>query len=145
MIILLADDAPESRRLLEMLLGRWGHDVRSVPDGVAALEALTDGDADIAFLDWMMPGLDGPSVCQRVRSESGGSGPYIILLTGRAEPEDIARGIEAGADDYMVKPLDAQQLRLRMAVAERAVRQRAELVARIRALEGSLPDRAGPA
>ncbi len=145
MIILVADDAPESRRLLEMLLGRWGHTVRSVPDGVTALEALTGGEADMAFLDWMMPGLDGPSVCQRVRSESGASGPYIILLTGRAEPEDIARGIEAGADDYIVKPLDAQQLRMRMTVAERAVRQRAALVERTRALEGPHPDPAGPA
>jgi DNA-binding response OmpR family regulator len=144
-IILVADDAPESRRLLEMLLGRWGHEVRSVPDGVAALEALTDGGADMAFLDWMMPGLDGPSVCRRVRSESGETGPYIILLTGRAEPEDIVRGIEAGADDYMVKPLDAQLLRMRLTVAERAVRQRAALVERIRALEGSPPRGPGPA
>lgn len=138
MTILVADDAPESRRLLEMLLGRWGHQVRSVEDGVAALEALVSDTTPIAFLDWMMPGLDGPSVCRRVRSEMPVGGPYIVLLTGRAEPEDITRGIESGADDYMVKPLNAHELRLRMTVAERAVRQRVALVERVRELEREL-------
>lgn len=145
MRILVADDAPESIRLLERLLGRWDHQVRAVQDGVAALEALLTGDASLAFLDWMMPGLDGPSVCRRVRSETGDGGPYIILLTGRAAPEDIARGLAAGADDYMVKPLDADELLLRVTVAERAVRQRHALAARIRELEAALGERAGPA
>lgn len=124
MTILVADDAPESRRLLELLLGRAGHTVVTAPDGLAALEAILGGDFDIVFLDWMMPGLDGTNVCRRVRAEDPDGLPYIILLTGRAEPEDMIRGIEAGADDYMVKPLDAGNLRVRLAVAARAVGQR---------------------
>lgn len=124
MTILVADDAPESRRLLELLLGRSGHTVVTAPDGVAALDAILAGDHEIAFLDWMMPGLDGIEVCRRVRADDPDGLPYIILLTGRSEPEDMIRGIEAGADDYMVKPLDAGILRVRLAVAARAVRQR---------------------
>lgn len=135
MTILVADDAPESRRLLEMLLGRWGHDVVSVADGVAAVERLVQGGPSIAFLDWMMPGLNGPDVCQRVRQERPLGGPYIILLTGRAEPSDILYGIEAGADDYMVKPLDAQDLRLRLIVAQRSAEQRRELMERVAELQ----------
>lgn len=127
MKILVADDAPESRRLLEMLLGRWGHEVVEAANGAAALESLLTDDVPIAFLDWMMPGLDGPSVCQRLRAEMGAGGPYVILLSGRTAHDDIIRGIEAGADDYMVKPLDAQALRIRLAVAERAVDARRSL------------------
>lgn len=123
MRILVADDAPESRRLLELLLGRAGHDVIQASDGVMALETLLKEGAEIAFLDWMMPGLDGIEVCRRLRRESELGLPYIVLLTGRTEPEDILRGIESGADDYIRKPLDAAELRLRLAVAERAVRR----------------------
>lgn len=136
MKILVADDAPESRRFLEMLLGRWGHEVVEANDGVAALESLLADQVPLAFLDWMMPGLDGPSVCRRLRAEVEGGGPYVILLTGRTAPEDIIHGIEAGADDYMVKPLDAQELRVRLAVAERAIEAR-------RALAGSADEEAG--
>ena len=123
MTILVADDAPESRRLLELLLGRAGHRVVQAADGIAALEAILEGGLDIAFLDWMMPGLDGIEVCRRARAEEAHGLPYIVLLTGRSEPEDILRGIQAGADDYIVKPLDAGHLTLRLAVAERAVRR----------------------
>lgn len=124
MTILVADDAPESRRLLELLLGRAGHQVRTAPDGVSALEAILAGGHELAFIDWIMPGLDGVEICRRVRREDPHGLPYIILLTGRSEPEDMIRGIEAGADDYMIKPLDAGALQLRLAVAERAVRGR---------------------
>ena len=124
MNILVADDAPESRRLLEMLLGRAGHVVVTAPDGAAALDAIVAGGHDLAFLDWEMPGLDGIEVCRRVRAEDTFGLPYIILLTGRAEPEDAVRGIEAGADDYIVKPLNADHLRIRLAVAQRSILQR---------------------
>ena len=127
MNILVADDAPESRRLLEMLLGRAGHDVVTAPDGAAALDAIVAGAHELAFLDWEMPGIDGIEVCRRVRARETFGLPYIILLTGRAEPEDAIRGIEAGADDYILKPLDADHLRMRLVVAGRAIRQRQAL------------------
>jgi two-component system cell cycle response regulator len=121
MRILIADDDPISRRLLEGTLVRLGHDVVAVADGHAALMAvLAPGGPPLAILDWMMPNADGLEVCRRVRAE-GAHYVYVILLTSRDRREDRMAGLDAGADDFLTKPLDAVELRARLRSGERVV------------------------
>ncbi|HSW30463.1 MAG TPA: response regulator [Longimicrobiales bacterium] len=116
MKILVADDDPMARALLEQLLRAWGHEVTAVQDGRAALAALTSPEGPgLALLDWEMPELDGPTVCTHLRGDGGNGRPlYLILLTGRSGPGDIARGLDAGADDYVGKPFHPAELRARI-------------------------------
>jgi phosphoserine phosphatase RsbU/P len=139
MRILIADDDAVSRRLLEVDLHKWGHDVRQVSDGNAAWEAIQEeGAPALAILDWMMPGLDGVEVCRRARARTSARPLYIILLTARTHREDIVRALEAGADDYVTKPFDAAELRARVSVGVRVVQLQRELAARISELEEAL-------
>lgn len=142
--ILVADDAAENRRLLEVLLGRWGYDVVSASDGATAFEMLRNEDLPLAFLDWMMPGLEGPEICRKVRGDPALEDRYLILLTGRTGEDDPASGLEAGADDYLVKPVDAQQLRYRLRIGERVVALRRSLERAQRELEDCRSRRADP-
>ena len=136
MELLVADDDPVQRRLLEVMLGRWGYDVRVAADGGAAWEALRGEDAPrIAVLDWMMPSIDGLEVCRRVRE--AGLPTYVLLLTARNQPEDVASGLEAGANDYLVKPFDHRELRARVAVGRRVVELQASLGQRVEELAES--------
>lgn len=131
MRILIAEDDPVSRRLLEATLRRWGYDVVVTCDGEQALAVLTQPDApNLAVIDWMMPGLDGPEVCQRVRAATvpGGSYTYIILLTARGQKEDIVQGMDSGADDYITKPFDSGELQARLRAARRILDLQAELI-----------------
>lgn len=122
MKILVADDAPDFRMLLEAALKAWKYEVRVVSDGRDALHELTSpGGARLALLDWEMPGLDGPDVCREVRSREIQDASYLILLTGRKDPSDIAAGLEAGADDYVAKPFDPLELRARLLVGQRVL------------------------
>ncbi len=121
MRILIADDEPVSRRLLESALIRLGHDVDVVNDGPEAVTALLKPDGPrMAILDWMMPGADGTVVCRVVRQRAG---PYIyiILLTGRDRREDVVAGLDSGADDFLIKPFDAVELRARLRSGERVL------------------------
>jgi two-component system, cell cycle response regulator len=120
MKILIADDDPSARLLLKSALADWGYDVVAVPDGIAAWEALRRTDAPpLALLDWLMPGLDGVEVCRKVRQESEAPFMYLVLLTGKAETQDVIQGIESGADDYVSKPFDMQELRVRLRAGQR--------------------------
>lgn len=120
MNILVADDEALSRRLLEKTLERAGYDVVAVENGRQALEHLTGPDAPrLALLDWVMPELDGPSVCRAVRKRTDQTYVYMVLLTSKGSKEEIVRGLEAGADDYLTKPFDAEELRARLRVGER--------------------------
>ena len=150
MRILIAEDDPVSRRMLEATLHRWGHDVIHVADGDAAWSKLQDpGAPRLAILDWMMPGLDGVEICRKVREMSPARPPYLILLTARGRKPDIVAGLEAGADDYVTKPFDREELRARVqagarilelqdALAER-VRELQEAISRVKLLQGLLP------
>src|SRR4051794_20930579 len=105
MRLLIADDDAVARLALMTMLRKRGHEVFAAGDGMAAWEALgAPGGPRLAILDWQMPGLDGPEVCRRIRSEPGLRGLYLILLTSRAERADILAGLRAGANDYMTKP-----------------------------------------
>jgi diguanylate cyclase (GGDEF)-like protein len=129
MKILIADDSSVSRHLLGSMVKKWGYDVVSVSDGTEAWEVLSGPDAPrLAILDWMMPGLTGPEVCEKVRSKGGELYTYILLLTGRTQKEDVIEGMDAGADDYVVKPFDQQELRVRLRAGRRIVELQDELL-----------------
>jgi len=119
--VLLADDDPVSGRILDRHLRKWGFDPVQAINGTEAWERLKDKETRLAVLDWEMPGADGPELCRRVRAEGRSKYTYIILLTARDEPGDIIAGLNAGADDYMTKPLQFQELRARLQTGRRVV------------------------
>jgi two-component system cell cycle response regulator len=127
--ILIADDDALSRRLLEKTLERAGYEVTPVANGREAVERLSEPDAPrLALLDWMMPVLDGLGVCNQVRKGRDQSYVYIILLTSRESKEDIVAGLESGADDYLVKPFNADELKARLRTGERILHLEDRLV-----------------
>jgi CheY-like chemotaxis protein len=112
MKVLVADDDRVSLRVLQSTLARWGHQVQTATDGAAAWEVLRETEEPIfAFLDWMMPGLDGVDICRMIRERADGPPVYAVLLTGRDSQEDRDRAMEAGADAYVVKPFDVDGLK----------------------------------
>jgi two-component system cell cycle response regulator len=117
---LVADDDTASRLLLDKMLTKWGYEVVTASSGEEAWKVLTSDDSpDIAVLDWMMPELDGVEVCRRIRALELSSPPYLLLLTGRDNKQDIATGLESGASDYLQKPVDRDELRARLLVGKR--------------------------
>jgi PAS domain S-box-containing protein len=117
MRILAADDSPVYREMLKNMLGRWGYDVVVANDGVEAWQVLRgDAPPHLAILDWMMPGMDGLEVCRAVREQQQQKThyTYIILITAKSDSADLVAGMEAGADDYLTKPLNPRELKLRL-------------------------------
>jgi two-component system cell cycle response regulator len=128
MRVLIAEDDPISRRRLEKRLAEWGYDVVSAADGERAWSILQDADPPpLAVLDWMMPKLDGPEICARLRKQDAAPYTYVILLTGKSAKEDVVAGLEAGADDYVTKPFDAQELDVRLRIGRRIIAMQTEL------------------
>jgi two-component system cell cycle response regulator len=118
--ILIADDEALSRRLLEKTLERAGYEVIAVENGKLAFEELCKpGGPRLALLDWVMPELDGPGVCRAVRVRSEQTYVYMVLLTSKGTKEETVLGLESGADDYLTKPFNAEELRARLRVGER--------------------------
>jgi signal transduction histidine kinase len=118
--ILVADDDPIYRLLLERSSRVWGYDAVAVNDGAQAWDMLQQPDGPrLALLDWVMPGMDGLEVCRRVRGASLPHYIYLILLTAKTEPQDLICGLEAGADEFVGKPVKLEQLRLRVKAATR--------------------------
>lgn len=139
MHVLIAEDDPVSRRLLEVTLGRWKYQTHVTDNGRAALDCLTASEPPrLAILDWMMPEMDGPEVCRRVRAKQAGSPSYLVLLTAKGEKRDIVAGLDAGADDYMTKPFDIDELRARLRAGERTLGLRDKLALKIGELETAL-------
>ena len=129
MKILIADDDALSRRLLERTLLRAGCEVVPVVNGRQAVENLTGPDVPrLALLDWMMPELDGPSVCREIRNRRDQSYVYMILLTSRESKECVVAGLESGADDYLIKPFNADELKARLRTGERILHLEDRLV-----------------
>jgi len=122
MKILIADDESISRRMLQAMLGKWGYEVIAVADGNAAWEILKSPDAPrMALLDWMMPGQNGVDVCRAVRKQRPEPYTYILLLTAKDAKESIVEGLESGADDYLTKPFNPQELKARIRVGLRVL------------------------
>jgi sigma-B regulation protein RsbU (phosphoserine phosphatase) len=139
MTVLIAEDDPVSRRVLETFLRRWGYEVESFQDGAAAWERLQHPEApSLVILDWMMPGMGGVEICRRVRQVGRPSPAYLILLTSRTGYEDTVEGLEAGADDYVTKPFNREELRARVQGGKRVVELQRSLAQRVEQLEQAL-------
>ncbi len=129
MKILIADDDVISRCLVQKTLDREGYEVLVVENGSSAAECLSgDEGPRLALLDWVMPGLDGLSVCRQIRSVSNHPYVYMILLTSKESKEDIVRGFEAGADDYLTKPCDPKELKARLRAGQRILQLQDKLI-----------------
>jgi DNA-binding response OmpR family regulator len=121
MKVLIADDDFTARRLLQSYLEKWGHEVTAAKSGSEALELFERGDYSIVVTDWSMPEGDGLELIRRLRSLPRAGYVYIVLVTARAQAEDVVQGIEAGADDFVAKPFDRDELRARIRAGERIV------------------------
>ncbi len=150
MRILIAEDDAASRRKLEFTLAKWGWQVVATANGTEALKVLeSESPPGLAVLDVMMPDLDGIEVCRRIRQKPTSVPPYLILLTAKTAKEDVVRGLEAGANDYVTKPFDQAELRARIKVGlqmldlQRRLSERVteleEAAAHISQLQGMLP------
>jgi DNA-binding response OmpR family regulator len=142
MRILVAEDDAVTRRILSATLERFGWDVITAEDGDSAwriFETVKGDEApDLAVLDWLMPGLEGPEICRRLRATAGFESVYVILLTSLRDKSDLAEGLAAGANDYIVKPFDPVELEARVRVGERMVKLQHSLAARVTELELAL-------
>jgi two-component system chemotaxis response regulator CheY len=146
--ILIADDDPTSRLLLKAMVSKLGHECVVAEDGSSAWDVLASGGIDVLLTDWMMPGVDGPELCRRLRNEVGGGYIYIVLTTGLDHPEDVLEGMSAGADDYLTKPVDKFAVQTRLVAAERVTELHRQLAhtqeqlehANLELLERSLTD-----
>ena len=135
MRILIADDDPITRRLLESTLARMGHDVEAFGDGASAAERLLQPEGPrLAILDWMMPGRDGLSVCRAVRA-SVAPYVYVILLTARDRRSDLVEALDAEVDDFLTKPFDVVELRARLRSGIRVLEVQERLLHTQQALE----------
>ena len=141
MKILIAEDDPVSNEMLRILLKQWGYEVVATRNGPEAWQALQERDAPpLAILDWQMPELDGVEVCRRVRLRAGLKHVYLLILTSMSRPDEIVTGLEAGANDYIIKPFKAPELKARLNVGVRMVELQLELAERITELEKALSE-----
>jgi two-component system cell cycle response regulator len=131
MRILIAEDDVTSRLILENMLTKWGYDVVSATDGNDAWKKLQEEDSPkLVILDWMMPGMEGIEICRKIRenSKSEDQYTYVTLLTAKESKENIVTGMDAGADDYITKPFDMHELRVRVRAGQRIVQLQSELL-----------------
>jgi DNA-binding response OmpR family regulator len=139
MRVLIAEDEPVSRRLLDSTLRGLGYEVTVTQDGKEAWEALHESKAPrLAILDWHMPGLDGLEICRRLRADEATRSVYVVLLTGKGGMENRVAGLRGGADDYLTKPFDVEELSARLDVGGRILQLQDQLAERVRQLEQTL-------
>jgi phosphoserine phosphatase RsbU/P len=139
MQVLIAEDDRVTGEILARTLQRWGHETTLVGDGAQAWASLATASAPtLAILDWMMPGMDGPDVCRRVRAERPEANMYLLLVTAREGRSDVVAGLDAGADDYIIKPFDPEELRARIAVGVRVLGLQQKLAERVSELQTAL-------
>lgn len=134
--MIVADDDPVSREIVAALLRKWRYEVLVAEDGHEAMELIRAQKSPVlAVLDWMMPGVEGTEICRRVREIN--KSIYILLLTARSSKERIVEALDAGADDYLAKPFDKEELRARLSVGARILNLQATLAARVAELEAT--------
>ncbi|HLJ95259.1 MAG TPA: response regulator [Gemmataceae bacterium] len=136
---LIAEDNSTTRLLLESTLAEWGYDVVATSDGTEAWQELQCAQApELVLLDWKMPGMDGIEVCRKFRQMPDAQAAHVILVTARRGKEDIVAGLEAGANDYIIKPFEPSELRARLQAGARIVELQKNLAERVRELENAL-------
>jgi sigma-B regulation protein RsbU (phosphoserine phosphatase) len=138
--VLVVDDSRAQRHMLTMQLRRWGYRVSDSESALAALELCAAQDIDIIISDWMMPGLTGLEFCRKFRDLGRERYGYFILLTSKSEKTEIADGLEAGADDFLAKPVSGSELRARLRAGERMLAMQAELLAKNRIVARTLAE-----
>ncbi len=127
MRILIAEDQPPAALYLRRTLEKMGHEVEIAADGELAWNQVESGELPVLISDWMMPRLDGPELCRRIRAAESDRYTYIILLTSRDQREDRLNGLRTGADDFLTKPPDADELAVRLEIAERILKVHEQL------------------
>lgn len=128
--VLVVEDSPIYRRLLSRMLAQWGYVVSEAENGVSALEILANSPVSMVISDWEMPEMDGLTLCREIRERQFGHYIYLILLTARENPGDLAQGFDAGADDFLSKPVEQSELRARLHAGSRILALEATLAAR---------------
>jgi two-component system chemotaxis response regulator CheY len=136
MNVLVADDDATSRLITQVALRSLGHDCHAVSDGAQAWEAFRAHQPDVVISDWMMPGLTGLELCRNIRHDTDGRYPYFIMVSGQRGLDEILEGMSAGADDYLVKPLDHDDLQARLVAAARVTSLHRQLAHQRTELEG---------
>lgn len=128
--VLVAEDDPIFRKIIPTWLDKWGYAVTVVEDGAEAWKILQDDDPpQLVILDWMMPGIDGLELCRRIRQRQNCIYRYVLLVTAKSDKQDVVMGLEAGADDYLTKPFDRNELRARLRVGSRILELQHDLIA----------------
>lgn len=137
--ILVVDDEMTIRMMLDRVLTLWGYQAHLTTNGHEALEILRQPDPPkMVIVDWVMPGMDGLDLCRRIKQNEQLRSTYLILLTAKGSKENVVQGLEAGADDYITKPFDVNELRARIGVAERLLQTQGLLSEKIEELEKAL-------
>lgn len=126
--VLVVDDSRAQRRILTVQLQRWGYEVMEAESGEAALDLCRESGFDIVLSDWVMPGISGLELCRAFRELPREGYGYFILLTSKSEKAEVATGLETGADDFLAKPVNSEELRARLRVGERIVDMQKQLV-----------------
>lgn len=139
MKVLIAEDDSATRKMLESILRNWGYEVVVACDGNEAWQVLQgDNVPNLVILDWIMPGMDGIELCRKIRETKSFHSLYIILLTVKGQKKDIVEGLRAGADDYITKPFDRDELSARVQAGVRILELQATLAERVKELEDAL-------
>jgi sigma-B regulation protein RsbU (phosphoserine phosphatase) len=136
--VLVVDDSKLQRKILSVALKRWGFDVVEAASGAEALQRAAERRPDLVLSDWMMPGMSGLELCKKIRLQDGDDYTYFILLTSKSEKEEVARGLDSGADDFLTKPVDSNELRARISAGERLIEMQRSMAQANRALSETL-------
>ena len=135
----MAEDDPAFLRLFQACLIEWGYKVTSVKDGRKALRVLRGREAPrLAILDWTMPGMNGIDICREVRKQTRKPHTYILLSTAKVKKQDVAEGLQSGADDYLIRPYNPHELRARLRAGRRILDLREQLLSAYRLIEAQL-------
>jgi len=136
--VLLVDDSDLERRIIASSLRKWGFEVSEAADAMTALKLCYAQHPDLVLSDWMMPGLTGPEFCQKFREIPGDNYGYFILLTSKSASDEVAHGLNAGADDFLTKPINSTELRARIAAGDRLLTMQRELSEKNRVVRDTL-------
>ena len=138
--VLVVDDSRAQRHMVSMHLRRWGYTVTECESAEVGLAVCAAGSVDIIISDWMMPGLTGLEFCRKFRDMGRESYGYFVLLTSKSESTEIVDGLEAGADDFLTKPVASSELRARLRAGERMLAMQAELLTKNRVIASTLTE-----